>query len=151
MNAGKRKWITKWIAKGFALAPFAFAAALSSQALAQAAPTVVNVPRESSPVPQTGLKVECLEGPNVLVPSQTCPVIKYKGYTFWAYSFVDNRVAMALVRYGSDGKMQALQYLPGARYVWKITIDPKTKTATLWGQSNATVSVPFKFPASVGY
>lgn len=147
MNASKRKWITK----GIAFAPIVLAAALSSQAHAQAAPTVVNVPQNSSPVPESGLKVTCLEGPNVLVPSQTCPVIKYKGYTFWAYSFVDNRVAMALVRYGSDGKMQALENLPGARYVWKITIDPKTKTATLWGQSNVTVSVPFKFPASVGY
>ena len=147
MNASKRKWITK----GIAFASFALAAALSSQALAQAAPTVVNVPEKSSPVPESGLKVTCMEGPNVLVPSQTCPVIKYKGYTFWAYSFEDNRVAMALVRYGSDGKMQALQNLPGARYVWKITIDPKTKMATLWGQSNKTVSAPFKFPASVGY
>jgi hypothetical protein len=151
MNAGKRKWTAKWITKGIACASFAFAAALSSKALAQAAPTVVNVPANSGPVPQSGLKVTCLEGPNVLVSSQTCPVIKYKGYTFWAYSFVDNRVAMALVRYGRDGKMQALRDLPGTRYVWKITIDPKTKTATLWGQANATASVPFKFPATVGY
>lgn len=61
------------------------------------APTIKTVPADSHPPVPSWLKATCLKGPNTTESAPTCPVVKYKEFTTWAYSFNDNRVSFALV------------------------------------------------------
>ena len=67
--------------------------------------------------------------------------MKYKGFTTWAYSFIDNRVSMAFVSYDAQGNVVRNVTMDGARYVWQITAGAGTVTAT--GQSDRSVSAPY--------
>ena len=102
-------------------------------------PRIANVPANSNPPVPAGLKVTCLKGPDVLAPSKTCPVVKYQGITTWAYSFIDNRVSMALVSYDAQNKVVANVTKDGARYVWNITSSTINKTVTFEGQTKQRV------------
>jgi hypothetical protein len=111
--------------------------------LPTAAPEIVQVPANAPPPVPGGLKVTCLKGPNTLESSPTCPVIKYKGHTTWAFSFIDNRVAYGVVTYDASNNVLANNTQNGARYVYKITVDPNAQTVTIWGQADAKVTVPW--------
>ena len=117
---------------------------LSFWALAADTPSVVSVPPGSHPAIPTGLKAACLKDPGKLDPCTAYPVLKYKGYTYWAYSYIDNRVAMNITAYDSSGKVAKQWAKSGARYLYKITVDDKAKTVTFWGQSNANIVVSWK-------
>lgn len=67
--------------------------------------------------------------------------MKYKGFTTWAYSFIDNRVSMAFVSYDAQGNVVRNVTMNGARYVWQITANAGSVTAT--GQSDQSVSAPY--------
>jgi hypothetical protein len=101
---------------------------------------VVNVPANSNPPVPVSLKVTCLQGPDVLTDSKTCPVVKVQGITTWAYSFIDNRVSMALVSYDAQNKVVRNVTKDGARYVWTITLSARNKTVTFGGQAKQSVS-----------
>ena len=85
----------------------------------------------------------CFTGPNSPAPaggpSDTCPVIQWGGLTYWPYSYVDDRVFMGIVAYDSSGNLVQQTEKPGARYVWKITVDTAAQTVTFWGQANQTI------------
>ena len=49
---------------------------LAARAEAQIVPTVVQEPASTPPSVLAGMKVTCLQGPNVLIPSATCPVVR---------------------------------------------------------------------------
>jgi hypothetical protein len=104
------------------------------------APTIVNVPANSQPPVPSWLKVTCLKGPDTTESGPTCPVVKYKEFTTWAYSFRDNRVSFALVVYDNQNNIVSIATKDGARYVWKITVNPLNKTITVWGQANNAVT-----------
>lgn len=110
-------------------------------ASAQTPPVVATVPSTSNPSVPAGLKVVCLVGSDVLTHSQTCPVLKHNGFTYWAYSYIDNRVAMAIVSYNAAGQLMKQWEKPGARYVWQITVDAAKHTVAFHGQANASVSM----------
>jgi hypothetical protein len=119
------------------------AAALGAATAAQAqtTPQIATVPANSHPAVPAGLKVTCTPGPNTGAPSPTCPVIQYGGVTTWAYSFIDNRVAYGIVSYDAGGNVLKNVTRNGARYVYKMTVDPNAKTVSVWGQSNAKVDI----------
>jgi hypothetical protein len=104
------------------------------------AATVAYVPANSNPPVPAGLKVTCLKGPDVLAPSKTCPVVKYQGITTWAYSFIDNRVSMALVSYDAQNKVVANVTKDGARYVWNVISSRANKTVMFEGQAKQRVN-----------
>jgi hypothetical protein len=106
----------------------------------KAAARIVYVPANSNPPVPAGLKVVCLQGPDTLTPSKTCPVVKHQGITTWAYSFIDNRVSMALVSYDAQNKVVRNVTKDGARYVWTITSSARNKTVTFGGQAKQSVS-----------
>jgi hypothetical protein len=112
----------------------------NSPAHADTAPTVANVPSGSHPPVPQDLKVACMQGANTLSASATCPVLQWNGLTYWAYSYLDNRVAMAIVAYSSSGNLVKRWDRSGGRYVWKTTSDPTKKTVTFAGQANGTVT-----------
>jgi hypothetical protein len=104
---------------------------------------IAYVRANSNPPLPPGLKVVCSTNPNSVTPSRTCPVVKYQGITTWAYSFQDNRDALALVSY--DGKNNVVRNATkwGARYVWVMTSGVNTQLVTMSGQSNQTITVPW--------
>ena len=102
-------------------------------------PVVENVEMTNLPDTPYGLKVTCLEGTDTLQSSSTCPVIKWDGYTYWAYSHHDNRIAMTIVAYDTAGNVVQQWYRTGARYVVQITVDTAAKTVTFLGQDGQTI------------
>ena len=106
-------------------------------------PVVVAVTAGSSPPVPAGLKVTCMDGANVFTSNGTCPVVKYKGMTTWAYSFVDNRMSFALVTYDANNNVVQNSTVDGSRYVWQITVDEASRSATIWGQSTTKVTAPW--------
>jgi len=126
----------------FAVAALAFLAA--APATAQQPPdyaAVLFVPANSNPPLPPGMKVTCLRTPDNGAPSQTCPVVVYQGITTWAFSFLDNRVAMAMVSYDASNKIVRSVNHDGARYVWNMISSLHTKTVLVEGQSNANFTV----------
>ncbi|WP_206669721.1 InlB B-repeat-containing protein [Paenibacillus luteus] len=73
--------------------------------------------------------------------SPTCPIIQWGAYTFWAYSYSDNRIGMNIVTYDASGNIVQQLEKGGARYLSKITMDAAAKTFTFWGQDDMTITV----------
>jgi hypothetical protein len=122
----------------------AAAVLLATSAIAQtpaSVPTVINVPANTPPPLPGWLKVTCMQGPDKLELSPNCSVVKYKGFTTWAYSFRDNRESFSFVVYDDQNEIVSIATKDGARYVWKITVNPANKTVTVWGQANQFVNV----------
>ncbi|QJD85665.1 S-layer homology domain-containing protein [Cohnella herbarum] len=71
----------------------------------------------------------------------SCPVIQWGAYTYRAYSFGDNRLAMNIVTYDASGNMVTQLEKAGARYLSNITMDAAARTFTFWGQDNMTITV----------
>ena len=105
------------------------------------APMIVNAATSGAPAVPKDLKITCTQGPNTTTASTTCPVISWQGHTYWIYSFVDNRVSVAVVEY-DENKMPVMQVVKqGTRYPWKVAVDVTAKSVTIWGQSNGTATL----------
>lgn len=102
---------------------------------------VAYVPADSGPTLPRGLKVACMASPNSLRPDKTCPVIHYQGMTTWAYSYEDNRLAMALVTYDATGRIVRKAEKEGARYVWNMVSSYRTHQITIAGQDSHTIEL----------
>ncbi|MEY3867479.1 MAG: hypothetical protein RLZZ338_1370 [Cyanobacteriota bacterium] len=102
-------------------------------------PLVVSVPSASCPSVPSGLKSGASVGPNDGNLSPNTPVVQYGGYTYWAHSYIDNRVSFNIVAYDAAGKVVKQWEKPGARYIYKITVDSAAQTITFWGQSDQKV------------
>jgi hypothetical protein len=128
---------------GFVVAGALPAFVLATQALAAPTagktPQIVVIPSGENPPLPPGLKVTCMKNGTELVSSPLCPVVKYRGITTWAYSFIDNRVSLALVSYDAKKNVVRNVTLDGTRYVWQVGLAPGAGTVTFTGQSNASV------------
>lgn len=102
---------------------------------------VLFVPTNSNPPLPPGMKVTCLKEPNSGASSDTCPVVVYQGITTWAFSYLDNRVSMALVSYDEHNKMVRNVNHDGTRYVWNMISSLYNKNVLIEGQSNANFTV----------
>jgi hypothetical protein len=105
------------------------------------APQIKTVPANSHPPIPAGMKVTCMINGGSLNPSPTCPVIQRGATTTWAYSFIDNRVAYGIVTYDAQGNVLKNVTRNGARYVYKMTVDPAKQIVSVWGQGDAKVDV----------
>jgi hypothetical protein len=106
-------------------------------------PLVETVPSSSHPSIPSGLKEIALSDPNRLDSSSTNPIIQWNGYSYWAYSYIDNRVSLGIVAYDSNGQVVKQWEKPGTRYIYSIAVDSASKTFTFVGQSNQEVVVPW--------
>jgi hypothetical protein len=127
-----------------ALAAAAVGLAIAAPAAAQNRQNearIAYVPINSHPAVPAGLQVVCTTNPFSGAMSKTCPVVKYQGITTWAYSYADNRTALALVSY--DGRNNVVRNVTkwGARYVFVMTSSVPNKTIVMAGQSEQTVTV----------
>jgi hypothetical protein len=105
--------------------------------------TIERVPANSSPPVPAGLKVTCLKDADQLQSSPTCPIVKYRGITTWAYSYIDNRVSMALVSYNRANQVIANVEMRGARYVVEARSDDRTQRVIFIGQAKQHVTAPW--------
>lgn len=104
-------------------------------------PYIDNVPTNTTPTPPAGQKVAVIVGPNNGTPSPNSPVIRYQGYTYYAYSYVDNRVAMNIVAYDSNGNIVGQWPRSGARYVYKMEVDETNQTVKIFGQADNIITL----------
>ena len=126
-----------------AVAALGAACAAGHAAAQEPVATVEFVPANSNPPVPAGLKVTCLANPDTTQPSNTCPIVKYKGITTWAYSYIDNRVSLALVGYDSANKVVFNVEKPGVRYVFDALSSLHTKTVMFVGQAKNWITVPW--------
>lgn len=78
-------------------------------------------------------------GPNSHADSKHCLILLFHGYTYWAFGNKYNENSIGIAAYDSKGNLVKHWKKPGTRYLWSITLDPRRKTVTFWGQANQTV------------
>ena len=100
---------------------------------------IVQVSAKSHPTIPSGLKITCLSRPDALQSSSTCPIVQSGGYTYWSYSYIDNRESMAIVAYDSAGNVVKQWNKDGARYIVEIISDPITNKVIFVGQSSRKI------------
>jgi hypothetical protein len=124
-----------------AAAVAAFAAVAAWPAAAQNVARVDYVPVASHPPIPAGLQQVCVKSSdNGAAPSKTCPVVRYQGITTWAYSYIDNRYSMALVKYDGNNNVIGTIEKPGARYVFEALSSARTQTVLFVGQARQRVT-----------
>lgn len=102
--------------------------------------SVVNLSKPPGPIPD-GMKVTTLTGPNVLTSAYSTPALAIGGFTVWPMSYDDNRLSYGMVSYDPNGRVVEQLETPGARYVYKVTLDSAAGAATFWGQGDQNVSL----------
>ena len=88
----------------------------------------------------------CFTGPNSPSPdgpSNTCPVLRWNGITYWPFSYIDNRMALNVTGYNGAKSMVGQLNIDNVRYIWQISVDAVAATATFYGQANAHGAVPW--------
>jgi hypothetical protein len=102
----------------------------------------IHLPKPKGPIPD-GMKVTALQGPNTLQPAASCPVLSIGSFTLWPLSYIDNRVSFGMVMYDPQWKVVHQVEKPGARYVYKITLNGSgsTGTVTFSGQADQHVTM----------
>jgi hypothetical protein len=103
---------------------------------------VIHMQKPLGPIPN-GMKVTCLQGPNVLQPAPSCPVLAVGGFTLWPFSYIDNRVSFGMVMYDLKWRIVEQVEKPGARYVYKITLNGSGSagSVTFSGQADQSVTM----------
>lgn len=116
-------------------------ASAGSAAAATTTPAWVGEGKPSAPplVP-AGLVVKCHVGPTNPAAAALCPVLKWNGHSYWAYSFADNRNALAIVAYDPQGQRVGRWDVTGTRWLNAITVDATARTATFVGEKGTKIT-----------
>nr|WP_067063292.1 hypothetical protein [Mucilaginibacter sp. L294] len=100
---------------------------------------VKEMPVSAAPTLPAELRAGWTTGPNSHTDNKQCLVLLFHGYTYWAFDYKHNENSIGIVAYDSNGNLVKHWKKPGTRYLWSITLDPRRKTVTFWGQANQTV------------
>jgi len=111
-------------------------------------PTAVQVPSTSAPAAlPAGAAVRCVVSGSDPTASSTCWVIKWGRWTYWAFSYTDNRSSFLIAPYAPTGAIAAQAPWPlekaGARYLWQASVDTSAQTVTFLGQASGAVTMPW--------
>ena len=115
-------------------------------ATAQSTPIVAGLPRADVPS-QRGLGVRLADKGSAnrnRKTSEKYPILVYRGLAFIAYSHNDNRTAMTIIGYDNNEIARVRFEKQGARYLKKIRVDARRKTAHFIGQNDREIVVPWK-------
>ncbi len=102
-------------------------------------PPQISTRTERSAIPPSGLKTTCYFYPD----KGNCPVVNWRGYTYWAFSYQNNATAFNIAAFDCDGKRVKQWKKPGARYIHGINVDKTAQTVVFTGQANKTVVMPW--------
>ena len=103
-------------------------------------PVVERLPRAAVAVP-SGLYAFCLGEQDERSYPSDCPFVRWRGRTYWAHAYSDNRSSMAITAYDSTGVVLGVREVTGARYVKTITVVTSDSTLVLRGQADRTVTI----------
>ncbi len=112
--------------------------------MAQFPPQVVNIPEDQHGAVAPGLQVICIPNPGTGAHSPTCPVLKLNGYSYWAYSYNDNRMDMAIIAYDPAGRVAYAWDKAGARYLFQINVNAGNQTVAFVGQGGNTINMSWQ-------
>jgi hypothetical protein len=98
----------------------------------------------ATPTIPADLKRTCLLNGQDLTASPDCPVVTCDDSTYFPFSYIDNRSALAIVGYDASGQVTGQLELTGARYVHDIRVDAARRTVTFVGQGDRTVVATFE-------
>ncbi len=102
--------------------------------------SVIEVPENLCPAIPNGLKLTALQDPSSLISKINYPILKVENISgfgiiqYWPFSYIDNRVGMAIVAFDDKGNSVKRWDKEGARYVWKIEEDLNTNEVIFVGQ-----------------
>lgn len=104
--------------------------------------SIIATPKPPGPVP-SGLKLAAFAGPDTFAPAPAYPALAIGSFTYYPFSYIDNRVSFGIVSYDGKGNMVRDVEVKGARYVYKITKDGSGNNGSVsfWGQSNQKVTM----------
>lgn len=104
--------------------------------------SVIEMPSPGGPIPD-GMKVTAIAGPNTTQSAPSCPALAIGDFTLWPMSYIDNRVSFGMVMYDPLWKIVNQAEKPGARYVYKITLEGSGESGSVkfWGQSDQTITM----------
>ncbi len=103
-------------------------------------PKVGRVPSSIHGLIPEGSKLDCCENPDGSVMDDSCYTMEWKHFTYWAYSYIDNRYSFNIVAYYKTGKIAKQWELKGSRYFYNITLDYPNQSVTFWGQGKTSVT-----------
>ena len=87
----------------------------------------------------------CIAGPENGSPIlDTCPIVQWAGYEYWALNYTDNRSSMAIHAFDRNGTLISVVERTGARYVYAIEVDPEAETVTFRGQVDRTITMTWQ-------
>ncbi len=100
---------------------------------------------ELAPVVGDGWYASCVYTSSDFTLTNTCPVVKWGQWTYWALSNINNDQSLNIVAVDAHGAVNPAGGLVknGTRYVWKVAVDDSARTATFSGQAGATISATF--------
>ncbi len=101
-------------------------------------PVVATLPASQAPPAPPGLVANYYLGPDG-GQSNTAPVIQWQGYTYWIYGKFDSDWYMYVLAFDQAGQMVRRVDKSGARYPWRIIVNPEDQTITLYGQAWKTI------------
>ena len=110
------------------------------------APTAVQVASASAPATlPAGAVVTCLKSAADPTLTSYCWVLKWGQWTYWAFSYSDNRTSFLIAPYDQSGAIATQAPWPqeqtGARYLWQISVDTNAQTVTFSGQAPGSVTM----------
>lgn len=79
--------------------------------------------------------------PSIVGGMDNCPVMVWNNFIYYAFSYEDNKVSLCIVAYDDNGNVAKEWEQPGARGVYKITVDEKAEKVIFWGQENQKVEM----------
>lgn len=103
--------------------------------------SVIHIPAPEGAIPD-GMKVAAFAGPTSQ-PAPACPVLAIGSFVLWPMSYIDNRESFGMVLYDPEWKIVNQVEKPGARYVYKITLNGsgESGSVTFSGQADQTVTM----------
>jgi hypothetical protein len=122
-------------------------------------PTISKRNASTQPPPPDDLKYTCRASPDKKDGSPDYPVLVLGQYSYWgkhailffrvtltlyygllALSYIDNRFAMAILAYNSNGNIVGRWSKQGSRYVCRIEYDKDTRQVSFIGQGETSVT-----------
>lgn len=72
------------------------------------------------------------------------PTMVIGDFTYYAFSFDDNRMSTALCAYDQQGHLVKQFALAGPRYAYKIDVNNDKQQATIWGQADHQTVISYE-------
>ena len=109
-------------------------------------PTVLQVAGASAPASlPAGAVVSCAKSAVDPTLVSYCSVVKWGRWTYWAFSYTDNRTSLLIAPYDETGAIATQAPWPeeetGARYLWQASVDTTAQTVTFSGQAPGSVTM----------